>query len=115
MTPLGPQETRVQARSREGRWCWTLTKSWTTICGSRRDPEEGGELDFHGELDYHFESRRDQKGGGARHTRELRIDQEQGGGAGLRKLDRPLLQLFFNGCATDIVFVTAPHSSSNSS
>ena len=49
------------------------------------------------------------------HSRELRIDQEQGGGAGLRKLDCPLLQLFFNGCATDIVFVTAPHSSSNSS
>ena len=54
MTPLGPQETRVQARSREGRWCWTLTKSWTTICGSRRDQKEGGELDSHEELDYHL-------------------------------------------------------------
>ena len=30
---------------------------------------------------------------------------------GLRKLDNPLLQLFLNSCATDIVFVTAPHSS----
>ena len=26
---------------------WTLTKSWTIICGSRRDQEEGSELDFH--------------------------------------------------------------------
>ena len=33
-------------------------------------------------------------------------DQEQGGGAGLRKLDYPLLQLFLNSSATDIVFVT---------
>ena len=32
--------------------------------------------------------------------------EEQGGGAGLRKLDNPLLQLFLNSCATDIVFVT---------
>ena len=33
---------RVQARSRGGRWSWTLMKSWTIICGSRRDQEEGG-------------------------------------------------------------------------
>ena len=45
---------------------WTLTKSWTIICGSRRDQEEGG-------------------------------------GAGPRRL---LLPLFLNSCATDIVFVT---------
>ena len=32
--------------------------------------------------------------------------EEQGGGAGLRKLDNPSLQLFLNSCATDIVFVT---------
>ena len=41
---------------------WTLTKSWTIICGSRRDQEEGG---------------------GAGPSREPRRDQEQGGGAGL--------------------------------
>ena len=35
-----------------------------------------------------------------------RRDQEEGGGAGLRKLDSPLLELFRNSCATDIVFVT---------
>ena len=37
---------------------------------------------------------------------ESRRDQEEGGGAGLRKLDYTLLQLFLNCCATDIVFVT---------
>ena len=64
---------------------WTLTKSWTIICGSRRDEEEGGD---------------------AGPSRKSRRDQEQGDGAGLRKLDYPLLQLFLNSCATDIVFVT---------
>ena len=44
-------------------------------------------------------------------SREPRRDQEQGGGAGLRKLDYPLLHLFLNSCATDIVLVTAWHSS----
>ena len=57
---------------------WTLTKSWTIICGSRRDQEEGG---------------------GAGPSREPRRDQEQGGGAGLGKLDNPLL---LNSCAMDI-------------
>ena len=33
---------------------WTLTKSWTVICGSRRDQGEGGELDSHLELDDHL-------------------------------------------------------------
>ena len=64
---------------------WTLTKSWTIICGSRRDQEEGRD---------------------AGPSREPRRDQEQGGGAGLRKLDYTLLQLFLSRCATDIVFVT---------
>ena len=68
---------------------WTLTKSWTIICGSGRDQEEGG---------------------GARSSREPRRDQEQGGGAGLGKLDNLLLQLFLDSCSKDIVFVTAPHS-----
>ena len=63
----------------------TLTKSWARICGSRRDREEGG---------------------GAGPSREPGRDQEQGCGAGLRKLDYLLLQLFLNSCATDIVFVS---------
>ena len=33
---------RVQARPRGERWCWSLMKSWTIICGSRRDQEEVG-------------------------------------------------------------------------
>ena len=64
---------------------WTLMKSWTLICGSRRDQEEGG---------------------GAGPSREPWRDQEQGGGAGLGKLDNPLLQLFLTSCFTDMVFVT---------
>ena len=64
---------------------WTLTKSWTIICRSRRDLEEGG---------------------GAEPSSEPRRDQEQGGGAGPRKLDNLLLQLFLDSCSTDIVFVT---------
>ena len=64
---------------------WTLTKSWTIICGSRRDQEEGC---------------------GAGLSRERRRDQEEGGGAGLGKLDNLLLQLFLDSCSTDIVFVT---------
>ena len=58
---------------------------------SRRDQEEGSELDSHEELDNHLRicgSRRDQEqGGGAGPSREPRRDQEQGGGAGLRQLD----------------------------
>ena len=30
---------------------WTLMKSWTISCVSRRDQEERGELDSHEELD----------------------------------------------------------------
>ena len=58
--------SRVQARSRGGRWAGLSRRSTTFICGSRRDQEEGG---------------------GAGPSREPRRDQEQGGGAGLRKLD----------------------------
>ena len=50
-------KSRAQARSRGGRWSWTLTKSWTVICGSRRDQGEGGELDSHLELDDHLRVR----------------------------------------------------------
>ena len=86
---------------------WTLMKSWTIICGSRRDQEEGGELDSHEELDNHLRVQaRSRGGGGAGPSREPRRDQEQGGGAGLRKLDNLLLQLFLNSFSTDIVFVT---------
>ena len=77
---------------------------------SRRDQEEGSELDSHEELDNHLRicgSRRDQEGGGgAGPSREPRRDQELGGGAGLGKLDNLLLQLFLNSCSTDIVLVT---------
>ena len=55
---------------------------------SRRDEEEGGELDSQEEVRLICGSRRDQEeGGGAGPSREPRKDQEQGGGAGLRKLD----------------------------
>ena len=51
---------------------------------SRRDQEEGGELDSHEEVRRFCGSRRDQEeGGGAGPTRQPRRDQEQGGGAGL--------------------------------
>ena len=43
--------------------------------------------------------------------REPRRDQEQGGGARLRKLDNPLLELFLNSCATDSLCDSAPQSS----
>ena len=39
----------------------------------------------------------------------LRRDHEQGGGAGLRKLDFFRFELFLNSSATDIVLVTAQH------
>ena len=79
---------------------------------SRRDQEEGGELDSHEQVRLICGSRRDQEeGGGAGPSSEPRRDQEQGDGSGLRKLDRPLLQLFPDSCSTDTVFVTAPHSS----
>ena len=42
---------------------WTLTKSWTIICESRRDQEEGGELDSHEELDYHLRVQARSRGG----------------------------------------------------
>ena len=70
------ENTRVQARSRGGWWAglswrveqsfvgqgkikrrevsWTFRQSWTIIWGSRRDQEEGGELDSHEELNNHL-------------------------------------------------------------
>ena len=71
---------RVQARSRGGRWRWTLVKSWTIICGAGRDQEEGG---------------------GAWPAREPRRDQEQGGRAGLWT---EVEQLF-----TSVVFQQLPY------
>ena len=66
---------------------WSLRKSWTIICGCRRDQEDGG---------------------GAGPSREPKRDQEQGSGAGLQRerVGLLLLQLFPNGGATDIVLVT---------
>ena len=42
---------------------WTLSKNWTIICGSRRDQEEGGELDSLEELDYHLRVQARSRGG----------------------------------------------------
>ena len=108
---------RVQARWRGGRWAglsrrvgqsfagpgemkrrevsWTLTKSWTIICGSRRDEEEGGN---------------------AGHSRQPRRDREQGGGAGLRKLDYLFaLVVPQQLCCGHRPCDSVPHSSWNSS
>ena len=69
---------------------------------SRRDQEEGGELDSHEEARQFCGSRRDQEeGGGAGPSREPRRDQEEGGGAGLRKLD-----FFCFGCFSTAVLRT---------
>ena len=91
---------------------WTLSKSWTIICRSRRDQEEGGELDPLEELDYHLQVQARSRGGrwSAGPSREPRKDQEQERGAGLRKLNNPLLQFFLTSCATDIVLVTLPRT-----
>ena len=72
---------------------------------SRRDQEEGGQLDSHEESWTFICGSRgyQEEGGGAGPSREPRRDQEQGGGAVLWKLDYVLLQLFLNSCATDIV------------
>ena len=71
---------------------WTLTKSWTIICGSRRDQKEGGRVgpsreprrdqEEGGGAGPSREFRRDQEEGGAGPSREPRRDQEEGGGAG---------------------------------
>ena len=43
---------------------WTLTKRWTIICGSRRDQEEGGELDSHEKkLDFQLRVQARSRGG----------------------------------------------------
>ena len=52
--------------------------------GSRQDQEEGGELDSNEEVRHFYGSRRDQEEErGAGPTSQPRRDQEQGGGAGL--------------------------------
>ena len=66
----------------------------------RREQEEGSELDSHEEVRLSF------AGPGEIKSREVELGSE-----GWTCL---LLQFFLNSCATDIVFVTAPHSSSNS-
>ena len=58
---------RVQARSRGGRWCWTLKRAQQSSRAGRWSCAQ--------------------------------------------KVRLLLLQLFLNSCATDIVFVTASHSS----
>ena len=95
---------------------------------SRRDREERGELDCHEEIRLSFASPGEIKRLEVSWTAtKNRRDQEAGGGAGpsgsaAQKRSRArmwswalrvglLLQLFLNSSATDIVLVTAPHSS----
>ena len=68
---------------------------------SRRDQEEGGQLDSHEESWTFICGSRgyQEEGGGAGPSREPRRDQEQGGGAGLRKLDF----LFASSCYSKAV------------
>ena len=61
-----------------------------TFCGSRRYQEEGGELDYHEKVRLSFAGPGEIKRREVvldPELREPRRDQEQGGGAGLRKLD----------------------------
>ena len=77
----------------------------------RRDQEEGCELDSHKEVRRFCGSRRDQEeGGGAGPAREPRIIMSREVELGL-KVGLLLHQLFPNSGASDIVFVTVPHSS----
>ena len=104
--PASPQK-----RSRAGRWSWTrLTPEQITSREVELDPP-------------HPRSGDHEQGGGAgpspqkrsRALREVELDpphprrdHEQGGRAGLRKLDFFRFRLFLNSGATDIVFVTLP-------
>ena len=89
---LALKQIRVQARSKGWRWSWALIESWTVICGSRRDQDEGG---------------------GAGPSREpKKRDQEQGGGLGShREFGQSFAsavpqQLLFGHCLCDFI----PHS-----
>ena len=81
-----------------------------TDCGptqSRRDQEEGGELDSHEEVRHFCGSRRDEEeGGGAGPSREPRRDPSREVELGSENWTCLLLQLFLNSCATDTVLVT---------
>ena len=57
-------------------------KSWTVICGSRRDQEEGGGAGPSQRVGQSFASPGEIKGGDAGPSRKPRRDQEEGGGAG---------------------------------
>ena len=81
---------------------------------SQQSPSEikRRELDSQEEVRHFCGSRRDQEeGGGARPSSQPRRDHEQGGGAGPGKLDHFCFKLLLNSGATDIVLVTAQHSS----
>ena len=54
---MGPGEVKGREVS------WTLIKSWTIICGSRRDQGEGGELNSDKELDNHLRVQARSRGG----------------------------------------------------
>ena len=77
--------------------------STSTVPESRRDQEEGGQLDSHEESWTFICGSRgyQEEGGGAGPSREPRRDQEQRGGAGLRKLD-----FFCFGCYSAAVLRT---------
>ena len=57
-------------------------ESWTVICGSRRDQEEGGGAGPSLRVGQSFASPGEIKGDDAGPSRKPRRDQEEGGGAG---------------------------------
>ena len=82
---------------------------------SRRDEEEGGELDSHEEVRRICGSRRDEEEGGELDSQEeASPDEIKSREVVLGERERVgllLLRLFPNGGATDIVFVTVLHRS----
>ena len=50
-------------RDQEEGVSWTLTKSWTIICGFSRDQELGSELDTHEKVDNHLRVQSRSRGG----------------------------------------------------
>ena len=86
----------------------------THFCGSRRDQEEGGGLDSHEEVTHFCGSRRDQEEGGELDSREeVRLSFAGPGEIKSREAELGseswtclLLRLFLSSSATDIVLVS---------
>ena len=77
---------------------------------ARRDQAEGGELDSHEEvIDCHLRVQPRSRGRSGCWT--LKRDQNREVELGSESWTCLLLQLFPNSSATDVVFVTTPHSS----